>query len=827
PSLQAPPSVAYATTTLVWPRSHLETEIALAAIMSTTTGSILSLPFRRSTQISLASTIRQYINTKYDQHPDMFKQDLEVVDALRRDAVNVREPHPSGVKKLQAYAGQLAWIGGKFPIDIGAEFTWYPALGYNTERPMVRNNLKYELMNVLYNLAALYSQLAVSSSRSNAKGLKLAAHNFNLAAGVLSHMQKEVLPELRMPDPPEDMDGHTLEALIQLFLAQSQECSWQSGVMNDLKDLSIAKLAARLSDLYNSAAEAAMKSEAISSAWIHHMTAKHHHFAAAAQYRAARDCLEKRRYGEEVARLKDAVACLTEGVKETRGGYLNKIVVDDLNALKRKAEDDLKRAEKDNDMIFLSPVPPKSELKILDRFNMSEAKVPPEVANPYEFLGDKAEFGPALFSRLVPFSVHVAISIYEERRDRMVNQNIIQELETLTEKIHTLLSSIGLPGSLQALEKPLGLPPSLVQHAEELRQGDAIGRVQKSLADIDKLRAADLAVFEEGNEIEGYFHSSISSDGIVKEKFAANEDLLRVLCGPDRGLMDFVPSSAQRETSEELKSSVGRLRSAYNDVLRLESRRRKKVESLRDNARRDDIKPDMLKEAARLERTYPATTIVPAHFEDFFERRLDRLYEPELVATEREAQEQERVLAQVERAGREFEAQKRKVGDRGLREREQALQQLDSAYFKYKEIVSNLEVGRKFYNDLNKIVGQGFRDVVKGWVAQRRLDARALEEELSMPPLSSLDLSRNPTPAHSPAATTTYQPSQHSYFAAELPAQPAGEVSSPQRQQPVARHGVQSPAEATIQSWAGGEAVQQPQPMGPPANPMGRIWNPA
>lgn len=48
----------------------------------------------------------------------MFKQDLEVVDALRRDAVNVREPHSSGVKKLQAYAGQLAWVGGKFPIDV-------------------------------------------------------------------------------------------------------------------------------------------------------------------------------------------------------------------------------------------------------------------------------------------------------------------------------------------------------------------------------------------------------------------------------------------------------------------------------------------------------------------------------------------------------------------------------------------------------------------------------------------------------------------------------------------------------------------------------------
>ena len=48
----------------------------------------------------------------------MFKQDLEVIDALRQDAVNVHEAHPSGAKKLQAYAGQLAWISGKFPIDV-------------------------------------------------------------------------------------------------------------------------------------------------------------------------------------------------------------------------------------------------------------------------------------------------------------------------------------------------------------------------------------------------------------------------------------------------------------------------------------------------------------------------------------------------------------------------------------------------------------------------------------------------------------------------------------------------------------------------------------
>lgn len=208
-------------------------------------------------------------------------------------------------------------------------------------------------MNILFNLAALYSQLAMASNRGNTEGLKTAASYFSQAAGVLKHMKVEVLPDLRMTSPPDDMDDATLESLTQLFLAQSQECFWQKAAMDGYKDASIAKLAARVSDLYNLAGEAAMRSEAISSAWIHHMSAKHHHFAAAAQYRAACDCLEKKRYGEEVARLSDAVACVSQGLKECKGGYINKAVVDDLQGLKKRLEDDLKRAEKDNDIIYL------------------------------------------------------------------------------------------------------------------------------------------------------------------------------------------------------------------------------------------------------------------------------------------------------------------------------------------------------------------------------------------------------------------------------------------------------------------------------------------
>ncbi|KAK7921290.1 BRO1-like domain-containing protein [Apiospora marii] len=847
---------------------------------------ILAVPFRKGTALSLSTAVRQYISTKYDQHPDMFRQDLEVIDALQRDAVNVREAHQSGVKKLQAYAAQLVWMGGKFPIDIGADFTWYPSLGYNTERPIVHNNLKFELANILYNLAALYSQLAIASNRSATEGLKTAAAYFSMSAGVLKHLKDEVITELRTT-PPEDMDEHTLESLMQLQLAQSQECFWQKAVMDGYKDASIAKLAARVSDLYNTAGEAAMRSEAISSSWIHHMSAKHHHFAAAAQYRAACDCLEKRKYGEEVARLQDAVACVNEGLKETRGGYLSKIVVDDLNGLKKRVEEDLKRAEKDNDMIFLNIVPPKSELKPLDRANMAIARVPPEVASPLDHLGDKCEFGPALFTKLVPYSVHIAVSIYEERRDRMVNQNIIAELEVLNERIHEILSSLNLPGSIQAFEKPLGLPGTLVQHAEEIRQADAINRLQRSFADIDKLRAADIAVFEEGKELlqaeeeednrlirrygtdrwsrpesrveqtqgaklwtqvaeaEGWFGNSASSDGVVRDKFRAIEPILAVLAGSDRGIMDFVPSSRRTEIPESLKPAIGRLRSAYNDVTRLESRRRRKAEALREKAKSDDIKSDILAEAARLERSQAvATAIVPAHFEDFFEKRLDLLYEPDLELVHKEGTEQEKLINDLIRVNREFESQKKIVGDKGNREREQALQKLENAYYKYKELVSNVEVGRKFYNDLSRIVG-GFRDGARTFVTERRREARMIEDDINMPPLHGLSLehqqqaAQNYAPVQSQQASPQQQSQAQAFFNQQQQQQQeqlqlqlqqqlqqqAQQAQQAQQQQP-SRQSVHSPAEARIQSWAPPAETVAPQPQQPRANPMQAMWNP-
>lgn len=81
-------------------------------------------------------------------------------------------------------------------------------------------------------------------------------------------------------------------------------------------------------------------------------------------------------------------------------------------------------------------MPPAASLPRISRASMVSSKIPKEVSEGTSMLSDTGPYGAPLFAKLVPFAVHVAANIYAERRDRLVNNTIIDELESLTAKLH-------------------------------------------------------------------------------------------------------------------------------------------------------------------------------------------------------------------------------------------------------------------------------------------------------------------------------------------------------------------------------------------------------
>lgn len=123
--------------------------------------------------------------------------------------------------------------------------------------------------------------------------------------------------------------------------------------------------------------------------------------------------------------------------------------------------------------------------------------------------------------------------------------------------------------------------------------------------------------------------------------------------------------------------------------------------------------------------------IEPIQFENLFEERLRR-YDSDRTNVSNEQEEQKDISAKLVEANTAFTNARQ--GDSSTRQREQALQRLENGYVKYKEIVTNLNTGRKFYNDLASIVNR-FRDSCKKFAYQRRVEAGQFEMYMFRLPL--------------------------------------------------------------------------------------------
>ncbi|CBQ68491.1 conserved hypothetical protein [Sporisorium reilianum SRZ2] len=773
---------------------------------------ILSIPPKRTPSISSAFTtaIRSYISDNYtDTHPDAFTSDIR--DFVRlRDQISSVEVHVSAVEPLLRYHAQLVFFSTKFPANINLSFPWSlsfppplpswtttiagamdatksaeagPASGisYATSDTVAHPDLAFERANVLFSLAALYSALGSAESRAENESIKRATAWFQKAAGVVQHIIDNLVEPTRHLSPPSsDLNPRLLSCVRDLMLAQAQECFWQKAVMDRLKDATIAKLAEQVAQYYASALQAVTEAPAqdgvgdtakltLPSGWENHITTKRWHFGAAAQYRKACDDLAANRYGDELGRLHLAEQLAKKAVDASKRGVSNAIT-SDLEGLQGILRTNIARATRDNDLIYLEAVTPAAQLSPIQPAAMVKCVVPPEIAQPIAHLRDAPPpaYGAPLFAELVPYGVHLAISIYDDRKDSLVRDAIGGRRDELDALATSTLQSLNLPGALQALEQPMGLPPSLLRKHEEVVAEGGLQRLQRIAHDVARIAATDrdtlaeaLALIEhEEREDEGVrasfsaqgwgrqsssevngelkaqaaeYHATLvkaaASDEIVRGKLEDWEDLIGVLSGGVGGLEAFVPSSnpslaaAGRGGSDAQVQAVRALRAELERLDDVLDSRAACVAEAKALAASDDIRPLVMREAATLSSTIEVSA---AHFEELFDRQLAHYarFEHDLQVS---STAQAELLERIAQRNAAFVDARR--SDATLQRRERALQSLDAAYAKYRELSSNLVEGLEFYNGLARILS-GYRDAVREWTRARQVDVRWLVQKM-------------------------------------------------------------------------------------------------
>ncbi|CEI95311.1 hypothetical protein RMCBS344292_09501 [Rhizopus microsporus] len=399
-------------------------------------------------RVFMTPYLREYISNGYAEHPDLYTDDFRILDELRNDCIFM-EANEKSLNRLIKYYAQLVFISSKFPIDVGIEFPWYVSTAMEAPQIIAHRNMNYEKACILYSIGAIYSQLGNAEDRSTTEGVKRACNYFQSSAGCFQHLLDVVIPEMRIA-PTIDLSTYALQTLIHLMLAQAQECVWQKAAMDQLRDGTIARLAIKISEFYDAAYEFASNSfvqNVYPKSWLIHVQVKAFHFKAAAQFRKSCECLSLDKYGEELARLyfaSDIVKRASEIIK-TNQKLLSIPVINDLKSLQQIISTNLARAQKDNDVIYLARVPPVSSLQPILKTQMVKATAPLEISDPVPLMLNNESsldtpphpiIGLPLFQKLVPFAVHQAASVYVDRKERLVKEDIIAKLEELTGVYH-------------------------------------------------------------------------------------------------------------------------------------------------------------------------------------------------------------------------------------------------------------------------------------------------------------------------------------------------------------------------------------------------------
>lgn len=225
-------------------------------------------------------------------------------------------------------------------------------------------NLLFEKACVLYNVAAMATQIGATQDLHSEDSMKKAVRLYQQAAGIYAAISVPVSTSSTEQKPTPDLSPQSAAALSALTLAQAQEIVLRKAVIDNKKNVVIAKLAQKTGELYQKCLEL-MQEESVKSLfggeWATVVTAKQWLYSALSQLHLSLHCKENKLIGEEIARLEIAQTRLNK-CKEVSTGDVKREMLPILETV----ETNLKDAKKDNDFIYFEKVPSEEELPVTE-----------------------------------------------------------------------------------------------------------------------------------------------------------------------------------------------------------------------------------------------------------------------------------------------------------------------------------------------------------------------------------------------------------------------------------------------------------------------------
>uniref|UniRef100_A0A4W4ETT0 Programmed cell death 6-interacting protein n=1 Tax=Electrophorus electricus TaxID=8005 RepID=A0A4W4ETT0_ELEEL len=709
----------------------------------------ISVPLKKTSEVDLLKPLSKFITSAYPAGEEQaeYLRAVDELNKLRKSALGrPLDKHESSLEILLRYYDQLCAVEPKFPfpeVMLCLTFTWKDAFDkgslFGGSVKLALASVGYEKTCVLFNIGALASQIASEQNLDNDEGLKASAKFYQMASGAFAHIKDTVLSSLNH-EPTMDISPETVGTLSQIMLSQAQEVFVLKATADKMKDAIIAKLANQAADFYGDAFKQCQLKENLPKYFYFQevlpvLAAKHCMMQANAELHQSAVANQKKRFGEEIARLQHA----TELVKTVASRYDEYVNIKDLSDKISRA---LTAAKKDNDFIYHDRVP---EVKDLEHIGKAALVKSTAIQVP---LSQKFT---DLFEKMVPMQVQQSLSIASSRKADLVNR-LVGKLREATNLCNGVLASLNLPAALEDLSGD-SVPQSILEKSRAVVQQGGLHSIEQLIKDLPELLQRNREILDESlkmlddeettdNELRAKFSQrwnrtpsgdlykplraegsnfrnvldkAVQADQVVRERYNTHCEMIALLCKPESELCAAIPSANPANTLQG---------SEVVNVLKAQ------LQQLDEVKRNREVLEEEIK-AVTFDMTTKFLTALAQdgaiNEEALSTTELDTRYGAHTQRVKQNLCAQDDLLAQVQTSHQEFATLKQSNAE--ANNREEVLKKLASAHDSYVEISSNLKEGTKFYNDLTEILLR-FQNKCSDIVFARKTERDELLKEL-------------------------------------------------------------------------------------------------
>ncbi|GAB1603770.1 rhophilin-2-B-like isoform X1 [Argonauta hians] len=298
---------------------------------------MVPLGLKETRDVDFTEAIQEFIVDHYSEDGTKYLPSIQELMDIRQ-SIRTPERNESGVSQMMSYYNHLTNLERRFyppARNLGVYFHWYDSL---TGVPYYQRTVSFEKGSILFNIGALYTQIACKQDRKTKNGVNGAIENFQKAAGSFQYLVKYFNNA-----PSMDMQLNTLQMLIKLMKAQSVECMYERlqlqrtsvGILNQVK---IAKMAAKVSMMYSEAHDT-ISVEPVKAyvpfSWISMMLVKSQYYKSLAHFYIALALMEQND-SDDVDKLQELVKDLD--ISSSSPDFQDMATVVPFNSEKRKIQ---------------------------------------------------------------------------------------------------------------------------------------------------------------------------------------------------------------------------------------------------------------------------------------------------------------------------------------------------------------------------------------------------------------------------------------------------------------------------------------------------------